>query len=310
MTPKTVTQLVGLVLILVVLSSATYQVHETNQVIITQFGNPIGDAVTEPGLHFKMPFIQKTNYFEKRFLEWDGSPNQVPTKDKRFIWVDTYARWRIVDPLRFFQRLRDERGAQSRLDDILDGETRNSVARWDLIELVRSNNRNPDDVLVESEEEAAILEEIEMGRGNIAAEILERSAVRTADFGIELLDLRLKRINYVEEVQQDVFARMIAERQRIAEEFRSEGQGEAARIAGERDLELLRIQSEAYRASEELRGVADGEATGIYSDAYNADPDFYAFTKSMETYEATMDSTTMFILGTDNELLRYLEQPR
>ena len=310
MNPKTVTQLFGLVLILVVLSSATYQVHETNQVIITQFGNPIGDAKTEPGLHFKVPFIQKTNYFEKRFLEWDGSPNQVPTKDKRFIWVDTYARWRIVDPLRFFERLRDERGAQSRLDDILDGETRNSVARYDLIELVRSNNRNPDDVLVESEEEAAILEGIEMGRGNIAAEILATSAQRTEDFGIELLDLRLKRINYVEEVQQDVFARMIAERQRIAEEFRSEGEGEAARIAGERDLELLRIQSEAYRAAEELRGVADGEATAVYGDAYNADPDFYAFTKSMETYEATMDSTTMFILGTDNELLKYLEQPR
>ena len=310
MNPKTVTQLFGLVLILVVLSSATYQVHETNQVIITQFGNPIGDAKTEPGLHFKVPFIQKTNYFEKRFLEWDGSPNQVPTKDKRFIWVDTYARWRIVDPLRFFQRLRDERGAQSRLDDILDGETRNSVARYDLIELVRSNNRNPDDVLVESEEEAAILEGIEMGRGQIAAEILATSAQRTADFGIELLDLRLKRINYVEEVQQDVFARMIAERQRIAEEFRSEGEGEAARIAGERDLELLRIQSEAYRAAEELRGVADGAATAVYGDAYNSDPDFYAFTKSMETYEATMDSTTMFILGTDNELLKYLEQPR
>ena len=310
MNPKTVTQLFGLVLILVVLSSATYQVHETNQVIITQFGQPIGDAKTEPGLHFKVPFIQKTNYFEKRFLEWDGSPNQVPTKDKRFIWVDTYARWRIVDPLRFFERLRDERGAQSRLDDILDGETRNSVARYDLIELVRSSNRNPDDVLVESEEEAAILEGIEMGRGNIAAEILATSAQRTEDFGIELLDLRLKRINYVEEVQQDVFARMIAERQRIAEEFRSEGEGEAARIAGERDLELLRIQSEAYRAAEELRGVADGAATTVYGDAYNADPDFYAFTKSMETYEATMDSTTMFILGTDNELLKYLEQPR
>lgn len=310
MNPKTVTQLFGLVLILVVLSSATYQVHETNQVIITQFGQPIGDAKTEPGLHFKVPFIQKTNYFEKRFLEWDGSPNQVPTKDKRFIWVDTYARWRIVDPLRFFERLRDERGAQSRLDDILDGETRNSVARYDLIELVRSNNRNPDDVLVESEEEAAILEGIEMGRGQIAAEILATSAQRTADFGIELLDLRLKRINYVEEVQQDVFARMIAERQRIAEEFRSEGEGEAARIAGERDLELLRIQSEAYRAAEELRGVADGAATAVYGDAYNSDPDFYAFTKSMETYEATMDSTTMFILGTDNELLKYLEQPR
>jgi len=310
MNPKTVTQLFGLVLILVVLSSATYQVHETNQVIITQFGQPIGEAKTEPGLHFKVPFIQKTNYFEKRFLEWDGSPNQVPTKDKRFIWVDTYARWRIVDPLRFFERLRDERGAQSRLDDILDGETRNSVARYDLIELVRSNNRNPDDVLVESEEEAAILEGIEMGRGNIAAEILATSAQRTEDFGIELLDLRLKRINYVEEVQQDVFARMIAERQRIAEEFRSEGQGEAARIAGERDLELLRIQSEAYREAEELRGVADGTATAVYGDAYNSDPDFYAFTKSMETYEATMDSTTMFILGTDNELLKYIEQPR
>ena len=310
MNPKTVTQLFGLVLILVVLSSATYQVHETNQVIITQFGQPIGEAKTEPGLHFKVPFIQKTNYFEKRFLEWDGSPNQVPTKDKRFIWVDTYARWRIVDPLRFFERLRDERGAQSRLDDILDGETRNSVARYDLIELVRSNNRNPDDVLVESEEEAAILEGIEMGRGKIAAEILATSALRTSDFGIELLDLRLKRINYVEEVQQDVFARMIAERQRIAEEFRSEGQGEAARIAGERDLELLRIQSEAYREAEELRGVADGAATAVYGDAYNADPDFYAFTKSMETYEATLDSTTMFILGTDNELLKYLEQPR
>jgi len=310
MNPKTVTQLFGLVLILVVLSSATYQVHETNQVIITQFGQPIGGAKTEPGLHFKVPFIQKTNYFEKRFLEWDGSPNQVPTKDKRFIWVDTYARWRIVDPLRFFERLRDERGAQSRLDDILDGETRNSVARYDLIELVRSNNRNPDDVLVESEEEAAILEGIEMGRGNIAAEILATSAQRTEDFGIELLDLRLKRINYVEEVQQDVFARMIAERQRIAEEFRSEGEGEAARIAGERDLELLRIQSEAYRSAEELRGVADGTATAVYGNAYNSDPDFYAFTKSMETYEATMDSTTMFILGTDNELLKYLEQPR
>ena len=310
MKPSTVTQLVLLVAALVVLSSAAYQVQETSQVIITQFGNPIGDAVTEPGLHFKVPFIQNANYFEKRFLEWDGNPNQVPTKDKRFIWVDTYARWRIVDPLRFFQRLQNERGAQSRLDDILDGETRNSVARYDLIEIVRSSNRNPDDVLVESEEEAAILEEIEMGRQQIAAEILARAAVSTADLGIELLDLRLKRINYVEEVQQDVFARMIAERQRIAEEFRSEGEGEAARIGGERERELRRIQSEAYRTAEELRGVADAEATAVYGDAYNRDADFYAFTKAMETYEQTMDPTTIFILGTDNELLKYLEQPQ
>ena len=299
-----------LLAVLIVLSGATYQVSEVDQVIVTQFGNPIGEAVTEAGLHFKVPFIQKTNYFDKRFLEWDGNPNQVPTKDKRFIWVDTYARWRIVDPLRFFERLRDERGAQSRLDDILDGETRNSVARYDLIEIVRSSNRNPDDVLVESEEEAAILEPIGMGRGKIALEILESSAVSTADFGIELLDLRLKRINYVEEVQQDVFARMIAERQRIAEEFRSEGQGEAARIGGERDRELQRIQSEAYREAEELRGVADGEATTIYGEAYSRDANFYAFTKSLETYEKTMDPNTVLILGTDNELLKYLEQPQ
>ena len=310
MTPRTVTQLVVLVGALIVLSSSAYQVHEVNQVIITQFGNPVGEPVIEPGLHFKVPFIQQVNYFEKRFLEWDGNPNQVPTRDKRFIWVDTYARWRIVDPLRFLQRLRDERGAQSRLDDILDGETRNSVARYDLIEIVRSTNRNPDDVLVESEEEAAILDEIEMGRQAIAAEILERAALSTADLGIELLDLRLKRINYVEEVQQDVFARMIAERQRIAEEFRSEGQGEAARIGGERERDLAQIQSEAYRTAEELRGVADAKATAIYADAYNRDPDFYAFTKSMETYELTMDPTTIFILGTENELLKYLEQPQ
>jgi len=296
--------------VLFVLSSATYQVHEVNQVIITQFGEPTGEPVTDPGLHFKIPFVQQTNYFEKRFLEWDGNPNQVPTKDKRFIWVDTYARWRIVDPLRFFQRLRDELGAQSRLDDILDGETRNAVARYDLIEIVRSSNRDPDTVQIESDEETAILDQIQMGRQQIAAEILERAAGRTSDLGIELLDLRLKRINYVEEVQQDVFARMIAERQRIAAEFRSEGQGESARISGERERDLARIQSEAYRTAEELRGTADAEATSIYGQAYNRDPDFYAFTKSLETYEQTMDASTFFLLDTDSELLKYLEQPR
>lgn len=310
MTNSTTTKVIIVLGVLFVLSSATYQVHEVNQVIITQFGEPAGEPVIEPGLHFKLPFIQKTNYFEKRFLEWDGSPNQVPTKDKRFIWVDTYARWRIVDPLRFFQRLRDELGAQSRLDDILDGETRNAVARYDLIEIVRSTNRDPETVQIESDEETAILDEIQMGRQQIAAEILERAASRTADLGIELLDLRLKRINYVEEVQQDVFARMIAERQRIAAEFRSEGQGESARISGERERDLARIQSEAYRTAEELRGTADAEATNIYGEAYNRDPDFYAFTKSLETYEQTMDASTIFLLDTDSELLKYLEQPR
>ena len=310
MTNSTITKVIIVLGVLFVLSSATYQVHEVNQVIITQFGEPSGEPVTEPGLHFKIPFVQQTNYFEKRFLEWDGNPNQVPTKDKRFIWVDTYARWRIVDPLRFFQRLRDELGAQSRLDDILDGETRNAVARYDLIEIVRSTNRDPDTVQIESDEETAILDEIQMGRQRIAAEILERAAGRTEDLGIELLDLRLKRINYVAEVQQDVFARMIAERQRIAAEFRSEGQGESARISGERERDLARITSEAYRTAEEIRGTADAEATSIYAAAYSRDPDFYAFTKSLETYEETMDASTFFMLGTDSELLKYLEQPR
>jgi membrane protease subunit HflC len=234
----------------------------------------------------------------------------VPTRDKRFIWVDTYARWRIVDPLRFFQRLRDERGAQSRLDDILDGETRNAVAGADLIELVRNSNRNPDDIPIEAEEEEVILERIQKGREQVSREILERAASGTSDLGIELLDLRIKRINYVEEVQQDVFARMIAERQRIAELYRSEGQGEAARIQGERERDLQRIQSEAFRAAEELRGAADAEATGIYAAAYGRDPDFYAFTRSLETYETVMDPSTTVILGTDSEFLRYLEQPR
>ena len=310
MTNSTIAKVIIVLGVLFVLSSATYQVHEVNQVIITQFGEPTGEPVTEPGLHFKIPFLQKTNYFEKRFLEWDGNPNQVPTKDKRFIWVDTYARWRIVDPLRFFQRLRDELGAQSRLDDILDGETRNAVARYDLIEIVRSTNRDPDTVQIESDEETAIFDEIQMGRQRIAAEILERAAGRTEDLGIELLDLRLKRINYVAEVQQDVFARMIAERQRIAAEFRSEGQGESARISGERERDLARITSEAYRTAEEIRGTADAEATSIYAAAYSRDPDFYAFTKSLETYEETMDASTFFMLGTDSELLKYLEQPR
>jgi membrane protease subunit HflC len=295
---------------LFVSAASAYRVGEAEQVIITQFGDPVGDPITTPGLHVKLPFVQQANYFDKRFLEWDGSPNQVPTKDKRFIWVDTYARWRIVDPLRFFQRLRDERGAQSRLDDILDGETRNAVARYDLIELVRNTNRNPDDIPIEAEEEEVILNRIEKGRDQVSREILERAAGRTADLGIELLDLRIKRINYVEEVQRDVFARMIAERQRIAELYRSEGRGEAARIQGERERDLQRIQSEAFKSAEELRGTADATATDVYAAAYGRDADFYAFTRSLETYEKVMDSGTTIIMGTDSELLRYLERPR
>ena len=304
------TLVVLLVVGLFLAGSAAYIVSETNQVVITQFGEPVGEPITEPGLHFKIPFIQTANMFEKRFLEWDGFPNQVPTRDRRFIWVDTYARWRITDPLLFFQRLRDERGAQSRLDDILDGETRNAVARHDLIEIVRTSNREPANTAASELEEAETLDPIVSGREQITREILDAAAAAVGELGIELLDLKFKRINYIADVQQDVFARMIAERQRIAEEFRSEGQGESARIQGERERDLAQIQSEAFRAAEEIRGTADAEAIDIYADAYGRDAQFYAFTKSLETYERTMDPSTFFILGTDSELLRFLETPR
>ena len=295
--------LVALAAVVVVFSSS-YTIDETDQVIITQFGRPTGDAVTEPGLHFKVPFIQVVNRFDKRFLEWDGVANQVPTRDKRFIWVDTYARWRITDPLKFFERLRDELGAQSRLDDILDGETRNAVARHDLVEVVRTSNRQP----VESEDgEETVLEEIEGGRADIAAEVLSRAKERITDLGIELIDFQFKRINYVAEVQQDVFARMIAERNRIAERYRSEGEGQAARIRGEGERDLKRIQSEAYRSAQELQGAADAEATEVYADAYNRDASFYAFMKSLETLEDTADSNSTLILSTDADFLEYLK---
>ena len=307
MNAKTITSIILGLTILITLSTSVYVTNEAQQVIITQFGRPVGEVVTEAGLHAKLPFIQQANYFEKRFLEWDGVANQVPTRDKRFIWVDTYARWRISDPLLFFQRLRDERGAETRISAILDGETRNSVARHDLVEVVRNSNRDTADILLDAEEETAILEEIQIGRAEIQREIREAAQASLNDLGIELLDVRLKRINYVEEVQVDVFQRMIAERQRIASRYRSEGEGETARIDGERERELQRIQSEAYREAEEIRGQADGEATRIYAAAYNRDANFYAFIKSLETYELTADPSSILILTTDSELLRFVK---
>ena len=307
MNTKTITSIILGLAILITLSTSVYVTNEAQQVIITQFGEPRGDVVTEAGLHLKKPFIQTANYFEKRFLEWDGVANQVPTRDKRFIWVDTYARWRISDPLLFFQRLRDERGAETRISAILDGETRNSVARHDLVEVVRNSNRDTADILLDAEEETAILEEILIGRAEIQREIREAAQTSLNDLGIELLDVRLKRINYVEEVQVDVFQRMIAERQRIASRYRSEGEGETARIDGERERELQRIQSVAYREAEEIRGQADGEATRIYAAAYNRDASFYAFIKSLETYELTADPSSILILTTDSELLRFVK---
>lgn len=301
-----ITIIVVVIVALIVLNTTLYIVNEKEQVVITQFGDPVGDPIVSPGLKVKLPW-QTANRFDKRFLEWDGDATQVPTKDKRYLWVDTYARWRIVDPLLFFQRVQNEIGAQSRLDDIIDGETRSSVARHDLVEMVRSTNRDREGVAVSSEEETIILEEIEKGRNRIVQEILERASKRVEDLGIELIDVRFKRINYVEAVQKDVFSRMIAERKRVAAEYRSEGQGEAARIRGTLERDLKKIQSEAYREAQEVRGKADGEATRIYAEAYNRDPAFYAFTKSLETYEKTSDTQTTFILTTDSDLLRFMK---
>lgn len=299
-------------LVFIVIVSSAYIVSETEQVIITQFGKPVGDPVITPGMHFKLPFIQDVNSFDKRFLEWDGDPNQIPTKDKRFIWVDSYARWRIHDPLLFFQRLRDERGAQSRLDDILDGETRNVIANHDLVEVVRSTNRElqfgeiAEEVL---DTEAQI--EIKHGREKITRIIIENASPKLTELGIELLDLRLKRINYVEEVQQKIYERMIAERQRIADKFRSEGQGEAAKIIGDKERDLKKIQSEAYKTAQEIKGKADGEATAIYARAYNqsnSSRDFYQFLKTMETYQNTLTDKDWLVLSTKGDFFKYLQK--
>jgi len=305
--------LIGVVafVILIILIDALYIVSETNQVIITQFGEPKGEAITSPGLHAKTPFIQKANFFEKRWLEWDGDPNQIPTRDKKYIWVDTYARWRIKEPLIFFQRVRDERGALSRIDDIVDGETRNAIANFYLIEIVRSSNRK-----FELTEETEILDiasaipEIETGREKIADIILKKASKITPEFGIELKDVRIKRINYVEEVQNKVFDRMIAERQRIASKYRSEGDGKSAEIRGQKERDLKKINSEAYRKAEIIKGKADAEATKIYAHAYNLDPEFYQFMKTLETYRVIMDKETWILLSTEAEFLKYLKSTR
>jgi membrane protease subunit HflC len=293
------------------LYASAYVVNENQQVIVTRMGKPVRKPITDPGINFKVPFVEEANYFDKRFLEWDGDPNQIPTKDKRFIWVDTYARWRIKDPLLFFQRNRDERGAQSRLDDILDGETRNAIAKHDIVEIVRSTNRDyqVSEELAEGEV-AKSLQKIKVGREKITREIIAAAQPRTLELGIELLDLRLKRINYVEEVQRKIYERMITERQRIADKFRSEGQGEASKIIGEKEFELKKIQSEAYKTAQEIMGKADAEATAIYAKAYNRSKesrDFYRFTKTMEMYDSTFSDKDWLVLSTKSDLFKYLQ---
>lgn len=296
---------------LMVLSGAFFVIDETKQVVITQFGKPVGEPIQQPGVSYKLPFLQTAHFFEKRFLEWDGESNEVPTKDKRFIWVDTYARWRISDALLFYQRLTDENRAQSRLDGIIDGATRDAVANHDLVELVRTSNRTTtlDPTAPESEVETP-LSEIAKGRGAITQDILKAAAARSADLGIEVVDVRFKRIDYNDEVRQDVYQRMIAERNRIAQRFRSEGQGESARIRGEKERDLQQITSEAFRQGQELIGKADAEATAIYADAYNRDPNFYQFLKTMESYSSAFDEQSWLILSTDGEFLQFLQQAR
>ena len=307
---KIIFSIITLIILLIEVLQSVYIIKETEQVVITQFGKPVGKAKTEPGLNFKTPFIQKSNYFEKRYMEWDGDPNQVPTKDKKFIFVDTYARWQITDPLQFFIRMTNERGAQSRLDDILDGETRDYIAAHDLEEAVRSQNRVPASSGATGEMISDSLAIISVGREELQRMILISANKKAADLGIVILDFRFKRINYVQEVSEQVYERMKSERFRIADKFRSEGQGEASRINGEKERELKTIQSEAFRKAEEIKGKADAKAAGIYASAYNrtsASRELYGFLKSMETFESTFDTTTSIILSTDSELFKYLK---
>ncbi len=308
-----------------------YVVSETDQVILLQFGEPIGDPVITPGLHFKMPFIQTPARMEKRILGWDGPTTEMPTNDKLYILVDCFARWRIQDPLRYLQRLRDERTAQSRLDDILGGETRNVVARHNLIEVVRTTiNRRPEAAALPAasteavEDMESIVEPsalgddmpqfggwqpITVGRSALEREIFNMAATRLPELGIELLDFRFKRINYNDRVSEKIYERMISERNQIAEQFRSEGAGEAAKIGGEREKLLLDIESEAYREVQTIRGVADATAAEIYSSAYNGDAvsrEFYDFMKTLEAYEKVITEKTSMVLSTDSHLLRFL----
>jgi membrane protease subunit HflC len=306
---RTILLAILVILFIIILSGSAFIVQEKDQVVITQFGRPIGEAIVEPGMYFKIPLIQDANYFEKRYLEWNGDPNQVPTKDKKFIFVDTYARWQITDPLQFFKRLTNERGAQSRIDDILDGDTRNFIANNNIEEAVRTSNRIP--VTSDNELINDSLAIIHVGREKIQQMILKSANKQTADLGIEILDFRFKRINYVQEVQDQVYERMKSERFRIADKFRSEGQGEASRINGEKERELKNIQSLAFRDAELIKGDADATAAAIYADAYNRSSQsrgLYSFLKSMETFEETFDGKTSVFISTDSELYKYLKK--
>jgi membrane protease subunit HflC len=300
---------------LYIMLSSVYTVSEVEQVILTQFGKPVGEPVTTAGLEVKLPFIQEVNPIDKRVLEWDGRPSDMPTKDKLYISVDLFARWRITDPLQYFLRLRDERSAQSRLDDILGSETRNAVAKHELIEIIRTTkDRVPlrDALLTDAERDLDMgtLVPIQKGRKLVEQEIFSAAAEKVRVFGIELLDIRFKRINYNESVRPKIYDRMISERRQIAERFLSEGNGEAARIRGNRVRDLNKIQSEAYRQVEEIRGVADARASEIYAAAYNQSADaiaFYEFTRTLQAYKSIIGGSTTLVLSTDSDLFKFLK---
>jgi membrane protease subunit HflC len=302
------------VVILSIAYLACFAVSETEQVIITQFGKPVGDPIKEAGLHFKIPFIQDVTPIEKRILEWDGRPNEMPTKDKTYIVVDTFGRWKISDAKQYFLRLRDERSAQSRLDDILGSETRNAIAKHELIELIRTTkDRQPvlDPTIADAPGNIGNLYPISKGRAKIEQEIFQQAAEKLNAFGIELLDVRFKRINYNESVQQRIYSRMISERQQIADRFRSEGAGEAAKIIGKKEKDLLKIESEAYKRVQEIRGAADAKATEIYAEAYNQSEEsvaFYEFIKTMETYKEMLGQDSTLIMTTDSDIFKFLKR--
>jgi len=296
----------------VVVYSSVFTLDETEQAVVVQFGAPVGDPIVEPGLHFKLPFVQEVRRFDRRLLSWDGDPNQIPTRGEQFISVDTTARWRIVDPLVFLQSLRDERSALLRLSDILDSVVRDQISASDLVEIVRSKDWEVSEedlerleVAGEGEEEI-LLQEVEGGREQLVRQILAQAQSQMPDLGIELVDIRIKRLGYVEAVQQRVFERMIAERQRIAEQFRSQGLGRAAEIDGQTQRQLAEITSAARAEAEIIRGRADAEATRIYNDAFGADPEFYAFFRTLESYQSSLGSDVTFIIGSDSDYFRYL----
>jgi membrane protease subunit HflC len=302
--------LIVVVILGILLYSAAYMVDETQQVVITQFGKIMGEPVKTPGLHFKIPVIQKANVFNKNLLDWDGEPGQIPTLDKTFIWVDTFARWKIVDPVKFFKTVNNRFNAITKLNDIIDPAVRNFITSQRLIEAVRKSNRElttEEEGVEDSKKDARATYRIYFGREKITQGIMKQAQPKLAQFGIELVDVKIKRINYVEEVRKSVYNRMIAERRQIAEKFRSEGKGEARKILGDKERDLQQISSEAYRTAQEIKGKADAEATNIYAQAYGLDPEFYSFVQTLEIYKSALNKDSSLVLSTDSEFLKYLK---